>query len=88
MGLAHDLAEKQMLAGTASATVIIHYLKLNTEKEKLERIKLEKEAKLLQARVEAQDSMQRLQDLYSNAVNAMRSYSGVGLEEDDDEDDY
>ena len=35
VSLAVDLAERQLLDGTASAQVITHYLKLATEREKL-----------------------------------------------------
>ena len=38
IALAVDLAEKQLLEGTASSQVITHYLKLGTTKEKIERI--------------------------------------------------
>ena len=37
ISLAVDLAEKQLIEGTASAQVITHYLKLATMKEQLER---------------------------------------------------
>ena len=40
IALAVDLAEEQLRAGTASSQVITHFLKLATEKEKLEREKL------------------------------------------------
>ncbi|MBR1390783.1 MAG: hypothetical protein IJ567_04950 [Lachnospiraceae bacterium] len=36
VSLAVDLAEKQLLEGTASSQVITHYLKLGTTKERLE----------------------------------------------------
>ena len=51
--LAVDCAERQMREGTASAAVIVHYLKLGTEKERLEREKLKAENQLLQAKTKA-----------------------------------
>lgn len=86
ISLAVDLAEKQLLEGTASSQVITHYLKLGSTKEKAEREKLEKEKELLEAKVEALKSAKRVEELYSDAISAMRKYSGQGV--DDDEGDY
>lgn len=86
VSLAIDLAEKQLIEGTASSQVITHYLKLGTQKERLEREKLEKENELLRAKTEALKSAQRVEELYANALNAMRMYSGSGVYGDDDTD--
>lgn len=80
-----DLAERQLLDGTASSQVITHYLKLGTMKEKLEREKLEEENKLLKAKTEQIQSQKRIEELYADAISAMKRYSGQGgVEEDDD----
>lgn len=76
-----DLAEKQLREGTASSQVITHYLKLATSKEKLEREKLQLEKELLVAKTEAIQSSKRIEELYSNAINAMQIYSGNSNEE-------
>ncbi len=70
-----DLAEEQLLNGTASSQVITHYLKLGTTKAKIEKEILEKQKELLEAKTEAMRSAQRVEELYENALNAMRSYS-------------
>lgn len=88
ISLAVDLAEKQLLEGTASAQVITHYLKLGTMREQLEREKLEKENELLRAKTEALQSAQHIEELYADAIRAMKSYSGVAdIEEDIDDTD-
>lgn len=76
IALATDLAEEQMRSGTASAQVITHYLKLGSSREKLEQERIAGENKLLQAKAEAIASHQRIEELYTTALNAMRSYSG------------
>ena len=78
ISLAVDLAEQQLRDGTASSQVITHYLKLGTTKERLEREKLEEENKLLRARTENLQSMKRTEELYAEALKAMRNYSGQG----------
>lgn len=85
ISLAVDLAEKQLSEGTASAQVITHYLKLGTTREQLEKAKLERENELLSAKVEAIASAQRVEELYSQALKAMKSYTGeeVPVEDED-----
>ena len=73
-----DLAEKQLQEGTASSQVITHYLKLGSTKERLEKEKLEEENKLLRAKTENLQSQKRVEELYSEAIKAMRNYAGQG----------
>lgn len=89
ISLAVDLAEKQLQEGTASSQVITHFLKLGTTKAQLEKEKLAKENALLTAKTESLQSERRIEELYTNAINAMRRYGGHGGEEDYDEyEDY
>lgn len=85
--LATDLAEQQLRDGTASSQVITHYLKLGTTKERIEKEILEKQKELISAKTESIKSAKRIEELYANAISAMRKYSGH-VEEDDVEDDY
>ena len=78
ISLAVDLAEKQLQEGTASSQVITHYLKLGSTKERIEREILEKQKELITARTEALQSAKKVEELYENAINAMRNYSGQG----------
>jgi hypothetical protein len=74
--LAVDLAEKQLSDGTASAQVISHYLKLGSSREQLEQERLSRENELLTAKVEQMASQARMEELYSKAIESMRSYGG------------
>lgn len=78
ISLAVDLAEQQLRDGTASSQVITHYLKLGSTKEKLEKEKIERENELLKAKVDAIQSSQRSEEMYAEALRAMRDYSGNG----------
>ena len=82
ISLAVDLAERQLQEGTASSQVITHYLKLGSIRERLEREKLEEENKLLKARTEQIQSMKRVEELYEEAIKAMRSYGGQGEQDE------
>lgn len=76
ISLAQDLAERQLEEGVASSQVITHYLKLGSTREELEREKIALESRLLEARVESIASAARIEELYSNAISAMRAYGG------------
>lgn len=81
IALAVDLAEKQLIEGTASAQVITHYLKLGSTKERIEKEILERQKDLLEAKTDALKSARRVEELYSNALSAFQIYRG----EDPDE---
>lgn len=78
IALAVDLAEQQLRDGTASSQVITHFLKLATAKERIEREILEKQKELISAKTEALQSAKRIEELYDNAIKAMRDYNGQG----------
>lgn len=85
VALAVDLAERQIADGTASAQVITHFLKLGTSREQLEQEKLRRENEVLAAKAEAYKSGKRVEELYSNALSAMREYAGHESVVDDEE---
>lgn len=74
--LAVEVAEKQMREGIAASSTINHYLKLGTTAYQLELEKLKHENELLQARTENVKSLTRMEELYEEAINALRSYQG------------
>ena len=84
ISLAVDLAEKQLSEGTASSQVIAHFLKLGSTKERIEKEILESQKELIVAKTEAMKSAKRVEELSSNALNAMKSYSGNRGDDFDD----
>lgn len=78
-----------MQEGTASSQVITHYLKLATEKERLERAILEKQKALIEAKTENYKMAQHMDEIYNNAIAAMKKYSGFSSsEETEEEEEY
>ena len=73
---ATNLAEKQLIEGTASSQVIVHYLKLATTRERLEKEILEKQKEFLDTKTEAIKSAQKSDEIYAEALRAMKEYSG------------
>lgn len=85
VSLAVDLAEKQLLEGTASSQIISHYVKMASMKERLEKERLQHEVELLKAKTEAIKSAKRVEELYKSALDAMKSYNGQESEPDDED---
>lgn len=83
VSMASDLAERQIREGSASAQVITHFLKLGSSREKLEQQRLEHENELLKVKKEHLESQKRIESLYQEAMDAMRSYSGQTKEIDE-----
>ncbi len=81
ISLAMDAAEEQLLNGTATAQVIVHYLKLGSTKERIEKEILEKQKALIEAKTETLQSAKRVEELYQNALDAMRNYAGYSGDE-------
>lgn len=84
IALAVDLAEKQLMEGTASSQVITHYLKLGSTKERLEKQILEEQVDLLKAKTEALQSARRAEELFADAMKAFAIYRGDGRADDQD----
>ena len=87
ISLATDLAEEQIREGSASSQVISHFLKLGSTRERLEQERLQHENELTRVKIEQIESQKRVEELYMEALTAMRSYSGdlPPLEENDDD---
>lgn len=86
IALAYNLVEQRLLDGTATSQETTHFLKMGSYKARLEAEKLRKENELLVAKTEAIQSGKRIEELYGNAIAAMRVYQGQ--EEDNDSDLY
>lgn len=76
IALAVDVVESQMREGTVSAQVLTHYLKLGSTRERLEQERLMREIELMEAKAKNMASAANMEKLYSEAINAMRAYSG------------
>ena len=83
IALAVDLAEQQLRDGTASSQVISHFLKLGSTRAELEKEKLASENQLMRAKAEALQAQQRQDEMFKEAIEAMRRYQGVGGDRDE-----
>jgi hypothetical protein len=76
VSLAIDLAEKKLQDGTASPQIICHYLKLGSEREKKELEILEEKKKMIAAKTEALESTKKIEEMYAEAMDALKGYRG------------
>lgn len=87
VALAINLAEEQLLAGTASSQVISHFLKIGSTKERIEKEILKEQKDLIKAKTEALKSEKRVEELYAEALNAMRRYSGQQVNDNNEDEE-
>jgi hypothetical protein len=75
VNLAVQLAEKQLRDGTASPSIISHYLKMASRREVIEREILEKQAKLIDAKTNNIVKEKENEELAKAAIEAMKNYN-------------
>lgn len=83
IALAYELVAQRLKDGSATAAETVHFLKMGSAKERLEKEKVKREVELMKAKTEALQSAKRVEELYTDAIKAMRIYAGY--EEIDDE---
>ena len=88
ISLAMDLAEQQLRDGTASSQLITEFVKRGSTKARLEKEILKEQKELMAAKTESIQSAKRVEELYANALNAMRRYSGQGDADESEDYDY
>lgn len=76
VALAMDASERRIKNNTASAQELVYLMKAGSPNAKLERQILQLQAELLVAKTEALQSQKRVEELYADALTAMRTYSG------------
>lgn len=83
ISLAIDLVEQRLIDGTASSQETTHFLKLASSKARIEKERLELENEMIKAKTESLKSSKRIEELYADAINAMKRYSGHGDSDDE-----
>lgn len=83
IALAYDVAEQQLLDGTISSQVLAQLIKAGSTKGQAELKKLQSENELLRAKTESIQSAARTDEIYRNAIKAMKNYNGSEPSEDD-----
>ena len=74
---AYKAVEKRIDSGEATAAELVHFLRQGSIREQLELEKMKKENELLKAKTESIASQKEVKELYAEAINAFRRYSGI-----------
>ena len=85
---AFDLVEQRLIDGTASATETTALLKLGSSRERLEQLRIAHENELLVVKKEAMEASVKSDELFREAMDYFRAYTGNGpppIESDQDE---
>lgn len=85
ISMAYDLVEQRLRDGSATSQETTHFLKAGSLRNRLELEKMKQENEMIKARTESLKSTERIEELYSNALSAMKEYSGSLDEEDPDD---
>lgn len=80
IALAYDLVEERIRDKTATSQEVTHFLKLGTQKAKLERDILAAQRELVVAKTDSIRAEESLNDTYQAAIDAIRGYRGESNE--------
>lgn len=84
ISMATDLIEQRLRDGTASSQETTAILKGTLAKSRLEIEIMEEQKKLIKAKTESLKKGEQMEELYIDAMNAMRRYNGQDSEADDE----
>lgn len=88
IALANELAYRQLQEGTASSQVILHFLRMGSERERLEMENLQQQTALASAKVAAINDAKTEGEKYIRAIEAMKRYSGNAANDSNLQPDY
>jgi len=81
--MAMNLAEKQLREGTASPSVITHFLKLASTREEIEKDSLKAQKKLVEAKANSIVTHSDSEKKAEEALGAFRKYQGTADDHED-----
>lgn len=76
INLAMKQAEDMLIEGRAPAQVVTHFLKLATERSRIENEKLKAETRKALSQADAMDAQAHSEEVYQEAIKAFKSYGG------------
>lgn len=80
--MAYNEVARRIASHEATSAELVHFLKMGSEKERLERSKIEAEMELQRAKTVAIEEGRSMEAIAKEAMEAFKRYSGVEDEED------
>lgn len=87
INLSMKQAEKMLEEGRAPSQIVVHFLKLATEKAKLENKRLEADIKVANSKTEIMQSQKRYEEMVEKALDAFKSYGNYSNNNEETYDD-
>lgn len=87
-GYAMDLAKQWLKEGTAPAQIVLHFLKIQSQREQAELAKTQKEIELLEVKKKVIISEEEQEKKYQEVIKAISAYNGKDSEWEVVEDEY
>ena len=84
IAMAYDLAEIRMREGTASSQEVVHFLRMGSQRDRLEKEIMGEQKKLVTAKAGAYESSKNVETMIQEAMEMFKVYSG-GKEPDGEE---
>ena len=78
IAMAYDLAEQRMRDGTASSQEVVHFLRMGSQKDRLEEEIMGEQKRLVTAKAGAYESTKNLETMLSEAMEMLKTYRGEG----------
>lgn len=75
IGLAYNLVEERLLDGTATSQETVHFLRMGSAREKRAAELENTQINLKKAQIEQLESQKHMEQLYQEAINAVKSYA-------------
>lgn len=79
---AFNLVEQRMDDGSITGGELVQIIKWGSERERMEKEKLSRELALMEAKTEALQSSKNMEKLFTDAIEAMKTYRGSTSDED------
>lgn len=83
IAMAYNAVEERIMNGTASSQELVHFLRLGSTKERIEKEILERQKDLITAKTDMLQSAKKVEEMYENAIRAMSLYAGENQNESD-----
>lgn len=76
IALSYELVKRRLLEGTATSAETVHFLKLGSQKERLDEDLIRKDMALKDAKIESLQTNKAIEDMFAEAMNMMSRYQG------------
>lgn len=85
IALAYDVSEMRLRQNTASSAEVCHWLKMGSIRNQIELENLRMQNNLAEAKIKQIEDQAHMEEIYANAIEAMKSYqSSANAVNDDD----